>query len=80
MTVRVWPALDSQSSGQCSGAGTIEIQLDGQSLDTVSLSSTGARQPQQAVFTTTGLVAGNHTLGIVNRGAGSVSVDAIAVR
>ncbi len=62
-----------------SGAGTIEIQIDGQLQGTVSLSSTGARQPQQAVFTATGLAAGSHTIGVANRGPGAVSIDAIVV-
>ena len=62
-----------------SGAGKIEIQIDGQSQGTTDLSTTGARQPQQAVFTMTGLSAGSHSIGIVNRGPGSVAVDAIVV-
>ena len=62
-----------------SGAGKIEIQIDGQSQGTADLSTTGARQPQQAVFAATGLSAGSHTISIVNRGPGSVAVDAIVV-
>ena len=62
-----------------SGAGTIEVQIDGQSRGTADLSTTGARQPQQAVSSLTGLTAGNHTISIVNRGPGSVAVDAIVV-
>ena len=62
-----------------SGAGTIEIQIDGQSQGTANLSSTGARQPQQAVSSVTGLTAGAHTISIVNRGPGPVAVDAIVV-
>jgi hypothetical protein len=60
--------------------GKIEIQIDGQSQGTADLSATGARQPQQAVFATTGLSAGSHTVSIVNRGPGSVAVDAIVVK
>jgi hypothetical protein len=61
------------------GAGKIELQIDGQSQGTADLSTTGARQPQQAVFAVTGLPAGSHTISIVNRGPGSVAVDAIVV-
>ena len=62
-----------------SGAGKIDVQIDGQSQGTADLSTTGARQPQQAVFTATGLSAGSHGISIVNRGPGSVAVDAIVV-
>jgi alpha-L-fucosidase len=62
-----------------SGAGKIEIQLDGQSEGTADLSATGSRQPQQNVFTMGGLASGNHTISIVNRGPGPVAVDAIVV-
>jgi len=63
-----------------SGAGKIEVQIDGQSQGTADLSTTGARQAQQAVLAVTGLSAGNHTISIVNRGPGSVAVDAIVVQ
>jgi hypothetical protein len=63
-----------------SGAGKIEVQVDGQSQGIADLSTTGARQPQQAVSTVTGLAAGNHTLSVINRGPGTVAVDAIAVQ
>jgi len=63
-----------------SGAGKIEIQIDGQSKGTADLSATGARQAQQAVSTVTGLAAGSHTVAIVNRGPGAVAVDAIVVQ
>jgi hypothetical protein len=63
-----------------SGAGTIEVQIDGQVRATVDLSTTGARQAQQAVSTVTGLASGNHTISIVNRGPGTVAVDAIVAR
>jgi Carbohydrate esterase 2 N-terminal len=62
-----------------SGAGKIEIQIDGQSEGTEDLSTTGSRQPQQNVFTLSGLASGNHTISIVNRGPGPVAVDAIVV-
>jgi len=63
-----------------SGAGKIEIQVDGQVKDTVDLSASGARQPQQLVSTVTGLTAGQHTLSIINRGPGPVAVDAIVAQ
>jgi alpha-L-fucosidase len=62
------------------GAGKIEIQVDGQMKDTVDLSASGGRQPQQLVSTVTGLSAGQHTISIINRGPGPVSVDAIAAK
>jgi hypothetical protein len=62
------------------GAGKIEIQVDGQMKDTVDLSASGSRQPQQLVSTVTGLTAGQHTISIVNRGPGPVAVDAIAAK
>jgi len=63
-----------------SGAGKIEIQIDGQTSAPVDLSTTGTRQPQQLVSTVTGLTAGKHTISIVNRGPGSVAVDAIVAQ
>ncbi|MES1183593.1 MAG: alpha-L-fucosidase [Myxococcales bacterium] len=63
-----------------SGAGMIEIQIDGQAAGTADLSTSGARQPQQMVSQVTGLSAGRHTLSIVNRGPGPVAVDAIVVK
>src|SRR5208282_3278265 len=62
------------------GAGKIEIQIDGQSRATADLSTTGTRQAQQVVCELTGLTPGNHAINIVNRGPGSVAVDAIAPR
>jgi alpha-L-fucosidase len=62
------------------GAGKIEIQIDGQTNTTVDLSATGARQAQQLVAEVTGLTSDKHTIGIINRGPGSVSVDAIVAR
>jgi len=62
-----------------SGAGKIELQIDGLSRGTVDLSTAGTRQAQQAVSALTGLAAGKHTISIVNRGSGPVAVDAIVV-
>ena len=63
-----------------SGDGKIEIQVDGQMKDTVDLSASGARQPQQLVSAVTGLTAGQHTISIINRGPGPVAVDAIVAK
>jgi hypothetical protein len=63
-----------------SGAGKIEIQIDGQTRTTADLASTGARQAQQIVYQTTGLTAGQHAIAIINRGPGPVAIDAIVVR
>lgn len=62
------------------GAGTIEVQIDGQARATVNLSTPGARQPQQVVCEVNGLTSGRHTIRIVNRGPGPVAVDALIVR
>ena len=62
------------------GAGTIEIQIDGQTRATVDLSTPGARQAEQKVCELTGLTPGEHAIRIVNRGGGPVAVDALVVR
>ncbi|MBN1249499.1 MAG: alpha-L-fucosidase, partial [Anaerolineae bacterium] len=62
-----------------SGAGKIEIQVDGETKATVDLSASSARQPQQLVCEVTDLGAGEHTISIINRGPGAVAVDAIVV-
>jgi hypothetical protein len=63
-----------------SGAGKIEVQIDGQTRATVDLSTTGTRQAQQVVCEVAGLTSGKHTIAIVNRGSGPVAVDALIVR
>ena len=62
------------------GAGTIEVQIDGQTRATADLSTTGARQAQQTVCEVTGLTPGKHSIAIINRGPGPVAVDALVVR
>jgi alpha-L-fucosidase len=62
------------------GAGKIDVQIDGQTKTTVDLSTTGVRQAQQLVAQVTGLTAGNHAISIVNRGPGPVAVDALVAR
>jgi alpha-L-fucosidase len=62
------------------GAGKIELQIDGQTRATADLSTTGPRQAQQVVCEVTGLTAGKHTINLINRGPGSVAIDALTVR
>jgi len=62
------------------GAGTIEVQIDGQIRAKVDLSTIGIRQPQQTVCKVTDLTPGQHVINVVNSGPGPVAVDAIVVR
>lgn len=62
------------------GAGKIEIQIDGETKATADLSSSGGRKAQQAVAEITGLPAGQHTINIINRGPGPVAIDALVVK
>jgi hypothetical protein len=62
------------------GAGKIEFQIDGQTRATADLSTSGARQAQQTVCEVSGLNSGKHTIAIINRGPGPVTVDALVVR
>ena len=62
------------------GAGSIEISIDDVVRDTVDLSTTGERQPQQMAFEVTGLSAARHTITITHSGHGPVAVDALVVR
>ena len=63
-----------------SGAGKIEIQIDGQTRATADLSTTGTRQPQQTVCEAVDLAPGEHRMTIINRGPGPAAVDAIVVQ
>ncbi len=72
-TVKVIAPKESQ-------AGKIEIRIDGQTRATADLSTAGPRRPQQVVGEVTGLTTGKHTLSLINRGPGTVAVDAIVVR
>jgi len=62
------------------GAGKIEILIDGKTKRTVDLSTNGARQAQQIVYEEKGLNAGKHSISIINRGNGKVAIDALIVR
>jgi hypothetical protein len=61
------------------GAGKIEIQIDGQSRDTIDLSITGERKPQQIVYEETSLTFGKHIIKIINSGSGKVAIDALII-
>lgn len=63
-----------------SGAGKIEIKIDGKTQATVNLSTSGARQAQQVVYKMDGLNTGKHSISIINRGNGKVAVDALIIR
>jgi alpha-L-fucosidase len=63
-----------------SGAGKIEVQIDGKTRATVDLSIIGTRQAQQVVCDISGLTSGKHTISIVNRGSGLVAIDALSVQ
>ncbi|MEI6862576.1 MAG: alpha-L-fucosidase, partial [Verrucomicrobiota bacterium] len=63
------------------GAGKIEIRIDGQTRALADLDTpAGARQPEQTVCEISGLAPGKHAIAIVNRGPGPVAVDALVVR
>jgi hypothetical protein len=61
------------------GAGTIEVRIDGKVRAKADLSAMGTRQPQQIVFKVTELTPDRHLIDIVNCGPGPVAVDAIIV-
>jgi alpha-L-fucosidase len=63
-----------------SGAGKIEIKIDGETKETVDLAASGARQAQALVYEIGDLAAGEHTISIINRGPGTVAVDAIVAK
>ena len=63
-----------------SGAGKIEVQIDGKTRATVDLSIIGTRQAQQVVCDISGLTSGKHTISIVNCGSGLVAIDALSVQ
>jgi hypothetical protein len=62
------------------GAGTVEVQIDGQARTTANLSTDGPRQAQQIACEITGLTQGRHSVSIINRGPGPVAVDALVVQ
>jgi hypothetical protein len=81
----VWSCVFSGSSviviaPKEAGAGKIEIQIDGKIRATVDLSLAGAYQPQQNVYQAKDLKPGRHVIKIVNRGPGSVSLDALVIK
>jgi alpha-L-fucosidase len=62
------------------GAGRIEVRIDGMVRTTVDLSTTDARQAAATVYELDGLIAGKHTIAIINRCPGPVALDALVVR
>jgi len=62
------------------GAGKIEIKIDGKTRGIVDLSINGTRQAQQVVYEKNGLNPGKHLINIINRGSGKVAVDAVIIR
>jgi alpha-L-fucosidase len=62
------------------GAGKIEVQIDGKTRATADLSTSGLRLAQQSVCEVSGLTPGKHSINVINRGPGSVAVDALVVR
>jgi alpha-L-fucosidase len=62
------------------GAGSIEVQIDGLTRATADQSTAGPRQAQQTVCAVTGLIRGQHTITIINKGRGPVALDALAVQ
>jgi alpha-L-fucosidase len=62
------------------GAGKMEIQIDGKTRATADLSTTGMRKVQQVVCEISGLDPGNHTMKIINRGSGPVTLDALIIQ
>ena len=80
----VWSATFTGSSLSIfapkeAGAGSIEIQIDGQTRDRGSLHH-GRPHAQQLVFQVTGLTAGEHVISVIDRGPGPVAIDAIVVK
>lgn len=62
------------------GAGKIEVLIDEKSRGIIDLSTSGERKPQQMVFVESNLTAGMHSIKIINRGNGRVSVDALIIK
>jgi alpha-L-fucosidase len=63
-----------------SGAGKIEVLIDGTTRALADLSIIGTRQSQQVVCEVTGFTSGKHVISIINRGSGPVAIDAIQVQ
>jgi alpha-L-fucosidase len=61
------------------GAGKIEVQVDGQTLATVDLSTTGERKPQQLVYKIADLSKGKHVLNLIHRDSEKVAIDALII-
>jgi len=62
------------------GAGKIKIFIDGKTGKTVNLSNTASRQSEQVVYHINKLAQIKHTITIINRGGGTVAIDALVVK
>ena len=62
------------------GAGKIEIWIDGEPRALADLSTNGPRQSQQVVANVADLSPGEHVIQIFNRGPGPVAIDALATQ
>lgn len=62
------------------GAGTIEILIDGKTLATIDLAINGQIVTQQKVFEKADLPNEKHSLEIIHRGNGRVAIDALVIR
>lgn len=63
-----------------SGAGRIEVLIDGKTYATADLSIFGKRRAQQLVCEISGLTSGEHSISIINLGSGPVAIDAMIVK
>jgi len=61
-------------------AGKMEIKIDGKTKAIVDLSLSGARRAQQEVYKITDLNTAKHSISIINRGNGTVAIDALIIR
>jgi hypothetical protein len=65
---------------QSSDQGHVEWFIDGQSQGMADTSTSSARKAQQPLFMSGVLVAGSHTLKVVKRGGGYMTVDAALIQ
>ncbi|MFZ2286967.1 MAG: alpha-L-fucosidase [Bacteroidales bacterium] len=60
-----------------SGAGILEVRIDGQFRATADLSTDCPRMAQQIVCEVSGLNSGKHSVSLINHGPGPVPIDAL---
>jgi alpha-L-fucosidase len=61
------------------GAGKVEIVIDGKLRGVVDLSNRENRKSQQLVYKSQSLSSGRHVIKIINRGGGPVAIDALII-